>query len=86
MTNHRQTEMPYSYLQEQMDKHDDIPCRDLPDVFFPEDYPELAIRRQAIATAKALCAQCPVISDCLIYAITAREAYGIWGGTTPSER
>jgi WhiB family redox-sensing transcriptional regulator len=86
MTYRRQIENPYSYLQEQINKNDDIPCRDLPDVFFPEDYPELQIRRQAIRTAKALCSQCPVIADCLFYAITTKERYGIWGGTTPSER
>src|SRR5689334_16635560 len=39
----------------------------------------------AIAAAKAVCADCPVRADCLAYAI-ANEACGIWGGTSASER
>ena len=36
--------------------------------------------------AKAVCAQCPVCAECLDYALTHRESYGIWGGTTERER
>jgi WhiB family redox-sensing transcriptional regulator len=37
-------------------------------------------------TAKAICAQCPVIADCLGYAMTCDVRYGIWGGMTEAER
>jgi len=86
MTNHGQTSKPYLELYAEMDKHDDIPCRDLPDVFFPEDYTERPVRKHAIKTAKNLCAQCPVRLQCLYTAIITKEQYGIWGGTTPQER
>lgn len=36
--------------------------------------------------AKAVCASCPVMRDCLEYALETREPYGIWGGLTESER
>jgi WhiB family redox-sensing transcriptional regulator len=36
--------------------------------------------------AKSICAQCPVINDCLRWALAAREPYGIWGGTSVEER
>lgn len=35
--------------------------------------------------ARAICADCPVINDCLDYAIVYRMT-GIWGGTTQSQR
>jgi WhiB family transcriptional regulator, redox-sensing transcriptional regulator len=34
----------------------------------------------------ALCAGCPVRTECLTHALRTPEAYGIWGGTTPGER
>lgn len=36
--------------------------------------------------AKRVCDGCPVRSECLNYALSSRMEYGIWGGTTPSER
>jgi len=32
------------------------------------------------ARAKAMCAKCPVNTECLDAAITRRELWGIWGG------
>lgn len=32
------------------------------------------------------CRQCPVQRECLIYALTANEPYGIYGGLTAQER
>lgn len=42
----------------------------------------------AISTdqAKWVCSQCPVISQCLDYAIDRGEEWGIWGGMTTAER
>ena len=42
-------------------------------VFFSEEL-------QDIAAAKALCATCPVILDCLEGAIDRHEPWGVWGG------
>ena len=42
--------------------------------------------RAARAQAKAICGVCPVIGDCLEFAVEIREPYGIWGGLTETER
>lgn len=39
-----------------------------------------------IAKAKAVCATCPVASECLTWAIETNQGEGIWGGHTPRER
>lgn len=49
--------------------------------FFPS--PE---DREAIARATAICASCPVVDECLSYAMETRQSDGIWGGLTPAER
>lgn len=36
--------------------------------------------------ATAACRLCPVIPECLGYAIAADERYGIWGGLTAAQR
>lgn len=36
--------------------------------------------------AKALCAQCPVVAECLAEALTYREPAGVRGGLSPYER
>jgi WhiB family redox-sensing transcriptional regulator len=42
-------------------------------LFFSEDLGE-------IATAKRLCAQCPVLAPCLEGALERQEPFGVWGG------
>ena len=53
--------------------------------FHPEGErgPARAARETA---AKAVCASCAVVERCLRHALSAREPYGVWGGTTESER
>jgi WhiB family transcriptional regulator, redox-sensing transcriptional regulator len=53
--------------------------------FHPEGErgPARAARETA---AKAVCVRCPVIEQCLRHALATREPYGVWGGTTESER
>ena len=60
-------------------------CRDAdPETFFPtaESGPE---HDRQVATAKAVCARCPVRTECLDEAL-ARIPYGIAGGLTEHER
>jgi WhiB family redox-sensing transcriptional regulator len=53
--------------------------------FHPEN--TLGARRAAReATAKAICAPCPVLERCRAYSLTVREPYGVWGGLSESER
>lgn len=39
-----------------------------------------------VDSARRFCASCPVIKDCLIYALQNDERFGIWGGFTAEER
>ncbi len=50
-------------------------------VFFPDESDS-----DAIAHAKDICLSCPVIDDCLSYAVEHNQTEGIWGGTTRQER
>ena len=54
-------------------------------------YPPVRLERKAIRVsrenrAKAVCATCPVRTECLEHATTHDERYGIWGGMTNRER
>lgn len=40
----------------------------------------------AINEAKAVCEDCPVVDDCLQFAIETNQPDGIWGGLTVKER
>lgn len=52
--------------------------------FFPEGQGK-AVDAQ-IARAKAICAECPVAQACLEFSLRTNQPFGIFGGTTPSER
>jgi WhiB family redox-sensing transcriptional regulator len=36
--------------------------------------------------AKQICKDCPVVANCLRWALAAREPYGVWGGLSVEER
>ena len=66
--------------------HDERPwvayaaCRDSdPYLFFPGADGDTS-------KAVTICNSCAVKEQCLDYALTARERYGVWGGTTERER
>ena len=64
---------------------DDAACRDTdPDLFFPVGTTGLAVDQ--IASAKAVCAACPVRSECLDFALLTNQDSGVWGGTSEDER
>lgn len=50
-----------------------------PDLFFPA-------RGDSTREAKQVCRGCVVRDDCLEYALTNGEKYGIWGGLSERER
>jgi hypothetical protein len=55
-------------------------CKDSPvEWFFPK-------KGGQSGKAKEVCATCPVIEDCLYYAIENSEIWGIWGGMHYRER
>ena len=58
----------------------DAACRDLDTaIFFPESEDD-------VATAKAVCASCPVREACLDFALITRQDDGVWGGLDENER
>lgn len=64
-----------------------VECEQVPHIFFPEDslgLGEMFFKEKKLALE--ICDRCPVKNLCADYALTAREPYGIWGGTTPSDR
>ena len=68
-----------------LDWRDDATCRDLdPDLFFPVGVTGVAVEQ--IEAAKAFCKVCPSQGQCLEFAITTNQEYGVWGGTTEDER
>jgi len=50
-----------------------------PEAFFPE-------KGGSTREAKRICARCEVKAECLEYALTHDERYGIWGGSSEKER
>ena len=50
-----------------------------PEVFFPE-------KGGSTREAKAVCAGCMVAAECLDWALTTNERFGIWGGLSERER
>ncbi len=63
----------------------DAACLDEdPELFFPEGESERYQRQ--IDAALEVCGICPVVDDCLSYALEADQRTGIWGGTTGEQR
>ncbi|HEX4812660.1 MAG TPA: WhiB family transcriptional regulator [Nonomuraea sp.] len=60
-------------------------CLDLdPELFFPISMEGPS--QSQVERAKAVCHDCPVREPCLEYALSTRQAYGVWGGTDPVQR
>ena len=55
-----------------------------PDLFFPISTRGPAEKQTA--KAKMICAGCKVQRECLDFAVTHDQVYGIWGGTTAEDR
>lgn len=55
-----------------------------PELFFPVGSAGPALTQ--IAEAKKICARCPVLRACLVFAMATGQEYGIWGGLTEDER
>lgn len=66
--------------RDEMAWQDDANCKGAnADLFFPE-------RGASTRTAKSICRECRVRADCLEFAITTGEKFGIWGGMSERER
>lgn len=50
-------------------------------------YPESEVHYESLAReAKAVCKRCPIIAECLDWALQTNDQHGVLGGTTPQER
>jgi len=55
-------------------------CQDTdPGLFFPSE-------GVGVALAQRVCAECPVVAECLEYALINGIEHGVWGGTSERER
>jgi WhiB family redox-sensing transcriptional regulator len=50
-----------------------------PNKFFPSD-------GAGVERARKICANCPVVQQCLEYALENRIEHGVWGGCSERER
>ena len=65
-----------------IDWMEDALCREIgSEIFFPEDSDAHAAKR-----ATKICLNCPVIEECLDYALTMPVLHGVLGGMTAQER
>ncbi|MFJ9175588.1 WhiB family transcriptional regulator [Streptomyces sp. NPDC102360] len=55
-----------------------------PDLFFPVGTTGPAM--DDVEEAKEVCRRCPVITECLRWAVSTGQTTGVWGGTSEGER
>jgi WhiB family redox-sensing transcriptional regulator len=75
-----------------LEKDDPLCAQTDPELFFPQPVAGsediLKVKRHVYLSerqAKQICKECPLVKDCLAYALKYDE-HGIWGGTTEHER
>lgn len=62
-------------------------CRGLDaSMFFHPENERGRSRRRREEQAKQICSGCPVRRECLNWALSVREPYGVWGGLSATER
>jgi WhiB family redox-sensing transcriptional regulator len=63
----------------------DAACKDEdPELFFPVG--TTGPTAVQMAQAKAVCHRCPVVSNCLTWALESGQDAGVWGGMNEGER
>jgi WhiB family redox-sensing transcriptional regulator len=70
---------PQPWMADAACAHLDLTPAEVDRLFFPQ-------RHQTAEHAKAICAGCSVREACLDYALTTRQTFGIWGGTSETQR
>lgn len=77
----------YIRIPDFLEKDEPLCAQTDPEVFFAQNISDVDGRSVYMneRQAKAICKQCPLINDCLAYALQYDEQ-GIWGGTTERER
>lgn len=59
-------------------------CKGMNDLFFPEEDSNNAYK--VYQNAKQICNGCPVVAECLSYALDNQIYFGVWGAKSPKER
>lgn len=73
----------WDLLNQDFEWTDRAACKGLPTSMF---FPPKGGCTKTVRTAKAICNNCEVKTDCLNFALDNLMPYGIWGGTLPKER
>ncbi|SFF76737.1 WhiB family transcriptional regulator, redox-sensing transcriptional regulator [Actinacidiphila alni] len=55
-----------------------------PERFFPVGHSGSALLQEQ--QAKDVCRRCPVVEQCLAWAMDTRQEFGVWGGRNEDER
>lgn len=72
-------------MTDQLDWRHRAACREQdPELFFPVGNSGPALLQ--LAEAKAVCRRCPVADECLSWALTSGQDYGVWGAMSEDER
>ena len=68
-----------------MDWRHEAACRDQdPELFFPIGNTGPALVQ--LESAKAVCLRCPVVDECLRWALETGQDSGVWGGLSEDDR
>jgi WhiB family redox-sensing transcriptional regulator len=65
-------------------RHRAVCAEEDPELFFPIGDTGPALRQAE--EAKAVCRRCPVMDQCLTWALTTGQDHGVWGGTSEADR
>jgi WhiB family redox-sensing transcriptional regulator len=61
-------------------------CRGRTDLFYAPDHEREEDRTARHERARAICRGCPVVDECLEFALSTNQRYGIWGALTSKQR
>lgn len=83
--------MPFNRLRPEYavaDWRNDAACRNEdPEMFFPMAPSDSTMSATSAASAaKSVCQRCPVVHDCLTWALDSGQRLGVWGGMSELER
>lgn len=72
------------YLAQEWVWMENAGCRNAdPDLFYPEHG---KFQNPEVKTAIRICRTCPVINECLNWALKTGDSFGVLGGMTPQQR
>jgi len=57
-----------------------------PELFYPDVHDQRRFYNRQVCAALQICMECPVVDECLSYALSTDTNHGIWGGMTEMER